>query len=153
MDRLRERQDSLPKYFYRVQYSGTQTTAGPPPRGFCAAGPTTPYREDDLNGFRAAVERQYTWLNRFATCFISVFSDRDHAKNWANMFKDRETSVWAIDTSQLKDVYVFSLRRLVAELGVNIPEGARNQIKAGYMCLNEIPFKAVEQRILSWECK
>jgi hypothetical protein len=157
MDRLRSAAESLPPKLWRVQYRDCQTNDFPWD-GLTAQDTTTFYSEDELESFRKSVERQFTWGWRDPQPYISLFSDKDHAENWA--FKEpwnngRRTpldwEVITIDTKELEGVYVFNLSHLLSQMKLSLPEKAQQHSEGAYLCLHRIPASALLDRRSSWE--
>lgn len=172
MDRLRCATDSLPPYLWRVQYSSSQTSYCPDSNnnghhgyGLQARDTHTFYTEDKLESFRQSVERQFTWSWRGPQPYISLFSDEEHAENWAlrepwkgNYDYHDDTSDWEILTIntrqlQLADIYIFKLSDLQRELDVSLPERAQQHSEGAYLCLHRIPASAIVQRRAAWQIK
>ncbi|KAI0523901.1 hypothetical protein F5B22DRAFT_422226 [Xylaria bambusicola] len=148
MDQYRCPPEELPRYLYRVRYPESQTrhTA----EGLTAADTTTVYGDNEHQRglFRQAVEKHFTSSDRDSSLFISLFSDRDHAENWAYMelWHSRWSENWTlctIDTSLLNEVYVFKVSTLVDELRVEIPPQAEQHKKGAYICLHRVPQHAI----------
>lgn len=141
----------LPSFLYRVQYPESQTCRIE--RGLEAADTTTSFGPGGLDEFRQAVQNHFTWRYRGRSPFISLFSDRSHAENWGRSepwrglnSRIRDWSLHTIDTSLLLgETMVFKLSRLVEDLGVTVPERARQHEHGSYICLHRIPAQAIVQ--------
>lgn len=145
MDQFRSDQTSLPKELYRVQYPGCQTSYSPA-LGLHAKDTSTFYSENQDDAFRLSIIHQFTWGWRQPTPYISVFSDKTHAENWALSHSKRTGSICevrSIDTQELRDVYVFQLKDLEVKLKCEIPEKASQHIDGAYLCLHHIPNGAI----------
>jgi len=96
------------------------------------------------------IERHFTWGTRnWSSPFISLFSDWNHARNWAIKRPWKRRGNWEIleiDTSCLDGVYVFKLSTIVNKLDACIPKGADTHIKDGYIALHMIPSRAIVKR-------
>jgi hypothetical protein len=142
MNEYRCQPEELPHHLYRVHYPESQTTRAEV--GFKATDTTTVYGNHDLCLFKQAVEDHFTWGYRGRSPFISLFSDRDHAEKWgcaepwlgSNPHRE-QWSLFTIDTSLLKEVYVFKVSWLVDALGVKIPERAVQHERGSYICLHK----------------
>jgi hypothetical protein len=151
MDQYCCRAWDLPSFLYRVQYPESQTSASLA-GGLEAADTTTSFGPGELDEFRQAVQNHFTWGYRGRSPFISLFSDRNHAENWGRSQPWRgsdshiqDWSLHAIDTSLLGETMVFKLSRLVEDLGVTVPERARQHEHGSYICLHRIPAQAIGQ--------
>lgn len=71
----------LPDELCRVHYAGSRT-AFSSQRGFTASDTTKAFASGELNEFRRAIEKHFTWSCRDPLPFISLFSDQQHAENW-----------------------------------------------------------------------
>lgn len=148
MDRFRCLPEDLPLALYRVDYPESQTTRSA--EGFLARDTITVYNDEQRDLFKAAVEHQFTWGYRNPLPFIALFSDRDHAENWACKEPWRGSShsrpQWTlnkIDTAKLCNAYIFKLSKLITALGVKLPDGAAQHAKGAFLCLHKIPERAI----------
>ena len=148
MDEFRCRSAVLPVYLYRVQYPRCQTVHSG--EGLTAKDTNVIYSKDEIKSFCQSIEQQMTWGHRGAQPYITCFSDKDHAKNWARKepwnpsVKDKGS--WAlltIDTRLMPDTYIFSLKDLVTSLDIMIPERASQHENGAYLCLHRIPTSAI----------
>lgn len=95
--------------------------------------------------------RQFTWNYRGPLPFISLFSEREHAENWGlkEPWQQRPNSLtkqwtlFAINTEVLEDAVFFSLKELVEDHQVQIPDAAKQHIHGAYICLHRIPAAAI----------
>ena len=149
MDFFRCTQEELPSQLWRVQYKCSQTKESD--EGNLLAADTHTFYDDsqeDLEDFRQSVTDHCTWKHREPTPYISLFSDEDHARNWAmkpfNSTGD-DCTLLTIDTKMLEGVYVFRLQTLVDDLSIKIPEKASGNIPRAYICLHRIPNAAIIQ--------
>jgi len=138
MQRLRCDHAHLPAYLYRAQYHDSNTTLDA--NGLSAA--TQTFDEHDIEELRQSVVDHFTWSNRSATPYISLFSDRRHAENWA-VKMGVDSILLVVDTTLLGDVDVFRLSTLLEELAATIPEAASQHITGAYLCLRSIPHRAI----------
>jgi len=144
MEHLRCRTTDLPKYLYRVQYTNCATRWSTD--GLFAVDGSTMYGNNDINALAESVERQFNWSNRRVTPWISLFSDYDHAKNWALRSYDsdgKEFTLLTVDTSRCTAVCTFKLETLRQELNLRIPHGARSHLPGCYLALHRIPDDAI----------
>jgi hypothetical protein len=74
----------LPDELYRVHYPESRTTFSIQ-QGFEASDTAKTFGADELNDFKRAIEKHFTWSCRDPLPFISLFSDRKHAENWGRM--------------------------------------------------------------------
>lgn len=158
MDEYRCSVNDLPQRLYRVDYLGSQTTCSDED-GFQAADTTTLYSKDKMDLFKEAVVNHLDWNSHGASPFISVFSDREHAENWACkepwrskfMREDTlESGRWTLSVTNpaaLNETYVFQVKRLEGCLGFKIPSNARQNERSGeYLCLHKIPIIAIIEK-------
>ena len=142
MERYRLDVDCLPNLFYRVQYPGTQTIHDE--TGFSTKGVVSSSPNEDE--FKDLVAEAFQWDSLVPSPFINVFSEKDHAENWALKWlhvEDEVCKVLAIKTCELDSVMVFKLSTLMDELGINLRGGALQHKKGAYLCLHRIPARAV----------
>lgn len=146
MDTFRLFPDELPQYLYRVQYLFCRTVeVCDDSNGLAARDTDTFYTEHELDTFRQSVEKHLDWYNCEEQPYVSCFSDRRHAVDWAAKTADRKgisCTLWKIDTSLMKDIYVFSIKDITSRLGINLPERASRHQNT-YLCLHSIPMSAV----------
>ena len=71
----------IPSKLYRVHYPGSRT-AFSSQQGFTASDTTKTFGSDELDDFKRAIEKHFTWSYRDPLPFISLFSDQEHAENW-----------------------------------------------------------------------
>lgn len=122
---------NVPRELYRVDYPGSRT-AFSSRQGFVASDTTRTFGVNELNDFKQAIEKQFTWSCREPLLFISLFSDREHAENWGLREpwhkKNSSEGGWSlhiINTDEIKNtVSFFKLKDLVKELSLEIPEDA-----------------------------
>lgn len=145
---------AVPNRLYRVHYPGSRT-AFSRAQGFSASDTTTVYGANELADFKAAIANQFTWNCRASLPFISLFSDREHAENWARKEPwrghenpNRNWSLHVIDTTRLTDTCrLFKLSDLIEELHVDLPVRAGQHALGAFLCLHRIPSEAiVEER-------
>jgi hypothetical protein len=140
----------IPEELYRVDYHGARTNFSPE-EGFRAGDTTRIFGTGELNIFKRAVEKHFTWSCHDPLPFISLFSDREHAENWCRkqpwLGNDSFHGDWSlhiIDTTQLKmTTPFFKLSNLVDKLNLDIPRGAQQHIQGAFICLHRIPLSAL----------
>lgn len=150
----------VPSQLYRVDYPGSQTVFSST-EGFSASDTTKVYNTNELDDFRQAIVNQFTWGSRASSPFISLFSDREHAENWGRKepwrgFRDRSDDwfLHLINTTRMKDTSrFFKLSDLFENLGLDLPDGARQHIKGAFLCLHRIPIEAMVQKRTSEQVK
>lgn len=143
---------NLPSELYRIHYPGSRT-AFSTEQGFEASDTTTTFGPGELNEFKQAIEKHFTWGCRDPLPFISLFSDRSHAKNWGckEPWRGHGTSEggWAlhtVSTIHLESKSFFKLSDLVDKLCLEIPEGAKQHIHGAFICLHHIPATAIVEK-------
>lgn len=150
MDQYRCPPEELPFELYRIQYPGSRTLRTD--EGLVASDTTTSFGDSELERilFKRAMENHFTWGYRGRSPFISLFSDRDHAESWGceepwcgSSPHREEWSLYTIDTCLLGDIYVFKVSKLVDDLGVRIPERAKQHVGGSYICLHREPARAI----------
>ena len=139
MDRLRCSVEQLPEYLYRVQYDGCNTVFSV--NGLFAADIATTFDETALPDFRKSIVNQFTRMNRLPTSYISTFSDREHADNWA-LKMGTNAKLLRLSTALWDVSYVFKLSTLVQMLPVEIPDAASQHIEGAYWFLHSVPSNA-----------
>ena len=114
---------------------------------------TTTFGPGELNEFKQAIEKHFTWGCRDRLPFISLFSDRSHAENWGckEPWRGHGTSEggWAlhtVSTIHLESKSFFKLSDLVEKLCLEIPEGAKQHIHGAFICLHHIPATAIVEK-------
>ena len=140
MDQLRFDLTWLPAELYRVQYPNCQTTYCSA-TGLRARDTSTFYSEKEKDAFRQSIVNQFTWGWRQPTPYITVFSDKKHAENWALSYSRRvgdSCKVIRIDSRELRHVYVFKLSDLQARLDFEVPVGASQHVEGAFLCLHRI---------------
>ncbi len=148
MERFRCSPVVLPRNLYRVQYPWCQTAFSG--NGLAAKDTNVTYSEDETDAFGESITNQLTWHYRGLQPYITCFSDKDHAENWALKEplnpSERDKDSWSlltIDTRLMPETYVFSLDDLVTRLHLELPEGATQHKKGAYLCLYTIPTSAI----------
>lgn len=140
MDRLRCSEEQLPEHIYRVQHDGCNTVFSID--GLFAADIATTFDETAIPDFRESIVNQFTRMSRLPTPYISTFSDREHAENWA-LKMGTSAKLLRLSTALWDDPYVFKLSTLVQMLPVIIPNTASQHIKGAYLCLHRVPSNAI----------
>lgn len=144
MNSYRVRRRNFPLTVYRIDYPGAQTTYSQQ-WGFQSAGNFTPYH---VNGLRNAVTYHLDWQCRTPSPFISVFGNRQHAENWAQLWNDRNSGTCYIVTITIQaedDVIVFRVANLINRLGVTTSLHP-SQYHSEYFCFRRIPAEAIVRR-------
>jgi len=144
MEQFRLDIHDLPTSFHRVQYPGSQTTYN---ESGLSARDTTSFYPEDRTKFRDSVAEAFKWSSRIPSPYVAVFSEKDHAQNWALRWTDRngpDCEVVTIDSRELDGVYIFKLSTIVDELNIALPNGASQHEKGAYLCLHRVPAKAVQ---------
>lgn len=143
--------DLLPMELYRVHYTGSRTTFSPH-EGLAAADTAKIYNDEVSLG--QAIVNQFTWNSRETSPFISLFSDREHAENWAlkepwrGTLRDAQEDDWTlfvIDTRLLGNAWLCKVSQLVSALNLQIPDKAAQHISGSFLCLHRIPAVAIVQ--------
>ncbi|KAF4453641.1 hypothetical protein F53441_3650 [Fusarium austroafricanum] len=149
----------LPKELYRVQYPGSGTTLFSN-EGLVAADTAKVY--DDEIHLGQAVVKQFTWSSREFSPFISLFSDREHAENWAMKepwhrtprgVRGDDWTLLVIDTQLLGDAWLYKVSQLVSALRLQIPDKAAQHIGGSFLCMHKIPAAAIIEERDSKEVK
>jgi hypothetical protein len=151
MDKYCVSQFMLPLHLYRVQYSGTQTIYDHK-MGLMAQDSTPVYNDD--SEFRESIVQAFTWSSSKPSPYIALFSEKDHAENWALSWSSQrngERQVITINTRQLRGIYVFKLSTLVENLNIVLPHGASQHRKGAYLCLHRIPSQAISAIESGWD--
>ena len=155
MESLRTR--DLPNKLYRVQYPSCQTRFyhhfhdGQDPE--LRANDTTAFYQHhhQLVAFRVNVRNHIDWKYYGSRPFITVFSDKEHAINWAlrapwntDQKGSSNCQLYTIDTTLLgPKIYVFKLSTLVDHLDITIREEAEQDTHGAYLFLHRVPGKAI----------
>ena len=140
---------NLPNALYRVHYPGSRTIFSTE-RGFEASDTTTTFGPGELNEFKQAIVKHFTWGCRDPLPFISLFSDRSHAMNWGckEPWRGNGNSKggWAlhtVSTIPLESKTFFKLSDLVEKLCLELPEGAKQRVHGAFICLHRVPATAI----------
>ncbi|EED23178.1 hypothetical protein TSTA_066280 [Talaromyces stipitatus ATCC 10500] len=129
----------LPK-LWTVTYPWRQASyAG---NGDLVASDTTlkPQTEAEL---KQAVEHHLDWYNSGPSCFLSMFSDWRHCRNWASQRGDAGVYIIEVDITQLNHSYVFQAKHVTSELGILYSRSLEHE----YFILHRIPRNAMKSRI------
>ncbi|KAL3496106.1 hypothetical protein BJX62DRAFT_194115 [Aspergillus germanicus] len=139
MDRFRLLPGEIPEFLYRVDYEGSATIYSPD-RGLEAQDTVSTYNSD--HGFGDATQRHLNWDHEFRSVFISLFSFKSHTINW---MKTRNThcNLLKIDTTALRDLYVFRAQQIEKELRLSVRETASASLRNEYLVLHRIPAAAI----------
>ncbi|KAF3391295.1 hypothetical protein F1880_007741 [Penicillium rolfsii] len=155
MEKYRLPSDEVPSSLYRIHYPGSRTNNSPR-EDFVATHTSKIYDEDDDDEFKRDLEKQFTWSCDDPIPFISLFSDREHAENWGlkqpwigkrPRLSHDNWALYVIDTTQLEDAYFFKLSYLTENLGLELPNKARQHTMGTYLCLYNVPAAAVAEKI------
>jgi hypothetical protein len=141
IEQFRCRPESLPRYLYRVQYRGCNTSYDG--HGLSAADESVFPVQFSRSEFRASIERQFLWENRQPTRYISLFSDRKHAARWALKIHSN-VELLRISTASLDNLVIFKLSTLVEELRAEIQGAAKQHVAGAYVCVHHIPSHAID---------
>jgi hypothetical protein len=138
---------TLPTRFYRVHYPSSHTTFTNF-RGFSASDTQTFYPHDAQQAlFFQSLRCHSKWSDSTPSPYISVFSDKRHAENWALEWSRNNScvgcEVFEIDSSSLGNVYVFSVARMSWQLQARPSELVDRLDPDEYLCLHRIPAEAV----------
>ena len=144
---------NAPDQLYRVDYSGSRTRYTPL-EGFKATDTLKVFDADELDDFKQAIEKHFHWRFRELDPFITLFSDREHAENWGrtepwqkDLGSEGGWALYVIDTAELETTTsLFKLSTLVEKLNVHIPQGARQHVRGGFVCLHHIPSTAIAEK-------
>lgn len=157
MDKYRLEGHELPPYLYRIHYPKSQTIYSPG-KGLSAPNTTKAYSEQDLNDFKADIEKQFKSSCRESLPFINLFSIIEHAENWGLKQSWRgahngdggggggdDWTLFKIDTKLLEasSCVLFRLRDLVNGLNLNNHIRAEEHFDDAYLCLHAIPDSAI----------
>lgn len=138
----------LPRYLYRVDYPASQTSLD---KEGLTAKDTLSFRNTlvDEDSFKESVQNHSIWDDRNASPFITLFSDRTHAVNWARIEPWRRNykhipkvgdwKLLTIETSRLSEVKVFKISTLYQELGLKAPGTVMQNEADAYICLHWVP--------------
>ena len=135
----------VPRRLYRVDYEDAMTEYIPG-RGFEAA---IFVPESELSAdpalFIRSIEDHLDWYSEVPSPFISLFSDRWHAENWAQTWsKNKEGQayrVFEIDGTQLDPAFLFRPYIMKTRLGAEIDNPRVDFHELLY--LNYIPEEAI----------
>ncbi|OWZ06233.1 hypothetical protein PHMEG_00021544 [Phytophthora megakarya] len=125
-----------PHRLCRVQYDGSMSLQARGNQNFSS--------EDE---FKWAIEAHLNWFNHTPTPFVSTFSNRQQAKNWAHRCSGNGHKVEAIlELNPLRFGPIFSVLRLVQDrhLGVNTNLSESTYVNE-YLVLDEIPRNSIIQ--------
>ena len=93
------------------------------------------------------LHEHFLWTSNHPSPFISVFTDEDHARNWATGLVKKNAgmvcTIYRIDPLLLHGKAIFNATRLVEELNIDLPDAARNQAENEYLVLRSIPAEAI----------
>ncbi|KAH8751692.1 hypothetical protein F5883DRAFT_577888 [Diaporthe sp. PMI_573] len=133
--------ERLPQFLWRVTHSETRSV------GHVASHSRRTFR--DLNDLKAAVSTHVFWLHQ-PSCFLSTFSDREHAMRWAKSRArkntpavtapdDQSVKIHKIDTSKLpigKQVISMDSFKSLLDFTYNYSEHE-------YLVLHRIPTESI----------
>ncbi len=145
MENFRCPQHDIPNHLYRVQHASSRTEYSR--RGYELVAQNLHSVED----FCSSVENRFRWGSRTAKPYISCFSDKNFAENWALAEPWRAfqpaTSKWellTIRTEWMPHVCIFKFSDLVNCLELKIPYKAAQQVQGAYLCPCRVSNLAVE---------
>ena len=128
----------IPRRLYRVDYEGTMSEYIPN-RGFEAA--TFAFTNIEAE-FLESVEDHLNWFSGVWSPYISLFSEKRHAENWARKWManngSRDCRVFEIDGKKLESAYLFHPYCLEIQFG----DGCWGD-EHEYLCLHFIPEDAI----------
>jgi hypothetical protein len=92
------------------------------------------------------LHEHFLWTSSYPSPFISVFTDEDHARNWATGLVRKNAGyvcdIYRINPFQLGGNAVFDASELVRRLDIELPKAARSQAQNEYLVLRSIPAEA-----------
>jgi hypothetical protein len=134
----------IPEKLYRVHLPDSWTALDY--TGFVAAD-TEPLCPRDERTLARRLRSHDDRHSKVPSIFISVFSDRTHAENWASkVSRNKQFLIAEINGWFLRDSYVFNARNVHARLGLRIPRAAGNEDE--YLVLHYIPRDAIVMFVL-----
>lgn len=92
---------------------------------------------------KQAVEHHLDWYNPRLSCFLSMFSDWQHYRNWASQRSDADIYIIEVDITKLNHSYVFQAKHMISELGILHSRSPEHE----YLILHRIPRNALKTRI------
>lgn len=139
-----------PPELYRVNYPGSRTVYTVK-EGFKASDTSRIFGPGDLQDFKRAIEKHFTWSCRDPVPFISFFSDLEHAENWGRKkpwngttSSEDDWALYTINATALKETtLIFKLSILADTLSLAIPQKAQQHIQGAYLCLHHISASAI----------
>ncbi|KAJ8133257.1 hypothetical protein O1611_g361 [Lasiodiplodia mahajangana] len=131
--------DDLPRTLWRVIHPQTQS------RQDLVTGDLVARDSDreisDESSLTQVAKEHFNWNSRQASCFLSVFSDEDHARNWARLRKGK-VDIHEIDATKLPlDTCVFDATSLARSLGIVHPYSTHE-----FIFLHRIPSCSLRRR-------
>jgi hypothetical protein len=118
-----------PKTLWKVIHYGTQSQRDPSIGDLIASDSTRTIRDE--SELKQAIEEHIDWWSRQPSCFLSVFSDKKHARHWAEQRGRTQSDVYIykIDTINLpNDTYLFDVDSLKATLGFVHPTSTHESV-------------------------
>jgi len=93
------------------------------------------------------LHEHFLWSSNHPSPFISVFTDEDHARNWATGLVRKNAgmacTIYKVNPFQLRLNPIFDATQLVMELNIELPDAARSQAENEYLVLRTIPAGAI----------
>ena len=129
----------LPKTLWKVIHCGTQSQTDPFTGDLIASDSTRIF--SDSSELKQAIEAHIDWWSRQPSCFLSVFSDEQHARNWAKQREQTQSEVYIyeINTTKLPiDAFVLGIDLLKVTLGIVHPSSTHE-----LLFLHRIPAQAM----------
>ncbi|KAK1773616.1 hypothetical protein QBC45DRAFT_72793 [Copromyces sp. CBS 386.78] len=95
-----ERYDDIPTYLYFVEHAGSQSWEDD--ENDYVAADTCRTGRRGLVHLQESIHQHVNWYNRRPTCFISTFSNYNHAWNWASQ-RYGPVTIHTIDTRCIEE--------------------------------------------------
>ena len=112
----------LPRRLWRVTHGNSQSRWEKDTGHLVAADQLREFHNG--RGLKEAVEEHINWHSSEPSCFLSVFSDEDHARKWAAQREKKNPPAYIheIDTTRLPvSAYVLDMEVLMAKLDIKNP--------------------------------
>lgn len=135
--------NQLPRYLWRVTDSNSQSQRDVNTGDLVASDHTRTFY--NKSGFKQAIADHIAWSHRRRSCFLSVFSDKRHAQNWAYQRAKTRTYVCIheIEACRLPpETYIFDVVSLMAALEV-IPCFQTHEL----LILHRIPARFISVKV------
>ena len=128
---------TLPEYFYRVQYKGCQTKFDR--RTGLQARSLSPV--NFLSSSCTEIVDEHLHWAKTQSPFISLFSDLPHARHWAAKFSKREVQLLTIRTADMLGSVIFKVSDVFQQIGISDEEQSRYGHE--YLCFYRVEPQAV----------